>query len=264
MLLLLGDESIHRLTFHLNKHSELGCLFKVCYWQIMIYLSNANLSLRSGSFFTIYMEKYVDWASWRLTFGPGSEATTPETPPDVWGLQAASCGCCDYSLATRTFPEPGPWCREAGLGSRPALPSSQKALCQFDWFSSDAFPCLPLIMCSFMELKSCPPSRNVKLLNYFSWASAENEPLGISSARILNTEKKTLIEWQVEDSGCREPCFSKRLWFLTLYFWKLLTSVQNVYPYPCEKQQSVQICTLYFVHHYSYWTLQAYVVLLGM
>lgn len=46
----------------------------------MIYLSNADLSLKSGSFFKIHMEKYVIGLG-RFTFGPGSvRAPMPESP----------------------------------------------------------------------------------------------------------------------------------------------------------------------------------------
>ena len=122
----------------------------------------------------------------RFNFGPGSEAIMPEPPLDIWGFQTL-CGGFNPSLHGHMAawqPECCPWSQD--WTSSPALPGSAESPCVNVRLSSYSFPSFPLVMCSFMELKPCPSSRNVKLLNCFCWASGENEPLVnlISSAKL--------------------------------------------------------------------------------
>ena len=104
---------------------------------------------------------------WRLTCGPGSEATAPETPPGIWGLRALR------PLPLQPLP---PACEPDQLSGVSESPCA------------NVTDSLPTPSHPFSSL--CAVYGNVKLWNYFEWASGGCEPLGISSAKLL-TRRKT-------------------------------------------------------------------------
>lgn len=121
---------------------------------------------------------------WRFNLEPGSETTMPETPPDLGGLQAASEAAERTVSTTRARPEPGSVSAGAGRQDGPADQLSRPSESPRASFteSSHSFASFPLLVCSFMELQSCPLPE-VSLLTCFLWASGENELSGLVQPR---------------------------------------------------------------------------------
>lgn len=87
------------------------------------FTSQMQLYLRDLGHFSRSIWKSMLIGHWWFNFGPGSEATAPETPSDIWGLQDLN-GRFNYSLH-RTLPQPESLRAGAWTQDRPADQLSQ-------------------------------------------------------------------------------------------------------------------------------------------